>query len=156
MILDSQLIFTGTAAAPLQTITATAASTNVYDATVAEDLGASGSGMTLNIACFVGTAFTTGNGGTLQVQFQGSVNNSVWTTYVETDVMAVSLLTANAKVFAVSWPHRSAGAAVPRYYRLNFVVGTGVMSAGTIQAAIVLSRDDMTSILYPSGFSVAS
>lgn len=157
MILDNNgLIFSGTAAAPYQAITATAASTNVYNATALEDLGASGSGIVPQLAVYVGTTFATLT--SLQVQFQTSPDSNTWTTAIETDTIPVANLVAGAKLMAVSWPHRSVvvATALPQYYRFNFVVTGSSASAGTVAAVALLGRDDWPEGLSKSGFSVAS
>lgn len=157
MILDNNgLIFSGTAAAPYQTVTATAASTNVYDATALEDLGASGSGIVPQLAVYVGTSFATLT--SLTVQFQTSPDSGTWTTAIETGVIPVASLVAGAKIMAVAWPHRSVvvATALPRYYRFNFVVGGSNATTGTVAAVALLGRDDWPEGLSPSGFTVGS
>lgn len=148
MLTDASLQFS-----TLQAITATAVSTNVADLGVAEDLGIGTPG--LKFAIYVGTAFTTTNAATLTVQFQGSTDNSTFTTYLETNAIAVAALVANAKI-PLNWGHRNTGAALGRYVRLNYVVGTGVFSAGTLSALAVIDRDDWSEGLYPNGYTVGA
>lgn len=113
----------------------------------------------------IGTAFTTGNAATLNVQVAGGPQAGVTGTissdvtfavYVETGAIAASLLTANANI-KLYYPHRKVGASLPRFIRLQYALATGQWTAGTINmAAIVLNRDDWASGLYPSNFVVAA
>lgn len=169
MILDSQLTLS-----LAQAITATAASTNIIDLTGAgsgnapalrfgvqastfgEDIGIGESRNMPVIACIVGTAFAAGGAGTLTVQLQTAPDNGsnapgTWSTAIQTDVLALSQLTAGQKIAEFRVPPRDPGAALPRFIRLNYVVGTGPMTAGTIAyAGITLGRDD--SPFYGAGF----
>jgi hypothetical protein len=150
--MDNQLVFS-----TAQAVTATAASTNVIDMTVAQDLGVGDGVGSPKILGLVGTAFA-GAGATLNVQFQGSPDNATWTTFAETGVMPVASLTAGQQIIGFNWPRRPfSNTALPRYIRLNYVVASGPFTAGTLTAAVVLQRDDAddTAVLYPSGFIVA-
>lgn len=151
MILDQNLLF-DTAAA----VTSTAPSTNVVDLANARDLGVQGGETTPpKLLCLVTTAFSSTNSATLQVNFQGSTDNSTWTTYASSPAYTAGALTAGARLFDVDLPRPPAGVSTPRYLRLDYVVGTGVFSAGALTSALVLARDDRPSLgAYPSGFTV--
>jgi hypothetical protein len=150
MIMDGTLLFS-----TAQAITATAASTNIIDLTNARDLGIGNDYPTVKVEMQIGTALTTTNSGTLTVQFQGSTDASSWTTYAESQAYAAAALTANTNHgFPISLPARSLGASLPQYYRLNYVVGTGVFSTGTVTAFLVLDRQWNHS--YPAGLTVAN
>jgi hypothetical protein len=75
---------------------------------------------------------------------------------VETPALAAATMTLGARIFAIDWPVRLIGAAMPRYVRLNYVVAVSTFSAGSLFAAIVEGRDDSTFDFnqYGSGFSV--
>lgn len=184
MMLDQKLQFS-----EAQAITATAASTFVYDLLTGESLtttftptppvkwgNATYFGEDLGIGQGPGTprivgstiaAFTAGGAATLTVQFQGAPVNStaqasgnisdlVWATYIQTDALAVSLLTANSEAFSFDWPKRKIKEALPRFVRLNYVVATGPMTAGTINAGVSLGPNDAVGTLgqYPSNYVV--
>lgn len=161
-------------------ITVTAPSTGVYDTaglgvgvpvtnrfglptqgsntSFGQDMGGGGplvSGPQLMV--LVGTAFTAAGAATLQVQLQAAVdvNNTglpvTWDTIVETDTIAVALLTAGQRIASFTVPDRYPGQGFPRFYRLNYVVATGPMTAGTIGTAALLTGIDDNPI-YPANF----
>lgn len=157
MLTDASLQFS-----TLQAITSTAASTNIADLTGKAQGVDWGVAMThLQFAIYVGTAFVTGGGATLQVQVQGAPDNGsgapgTYTTITETDALAASVLTANAKI-PIDLTHRAAGQVLYRFLRLNYVVGTSTFSAGTLSALLVIDRDDWDPMaLYPNGYVVGA
>lgn len=163
-LLDQNLVFSDT-----QVITATAASTNVYDMSggtnflispnqtrFGQDYGI-GDGVAIpKILGIINASFSTGGSPTLNTQFQGSTDSSTWTTYVETGPVAASVLTINSRFFAIDWPVRLIGAAMPRYVRTNYVVASGPFTTGSLSLFVVLGRDDSTfdQSQYGSGYSV--
>ena len=153
MLTDASLLLSN-----LQAITSTAASTNVIDYTTQSDIGI---GVTeLQFAIYVGTTFTASGSATLQVQVQGSADNSTFYTITETDALPVADLVANAEI-PIDLTRRSlvqtTPALLPRYYRLNYVVATGPMTAGTLSAYLVIDRDEgITMGQYKSGFTVGN
>jgi hypothetical protein len=161
MIIDNQLVFANGLA-----ITASVGST-VIDlsggtnfsfgnaARFGEDLGIGDGGALPKIVNIIGTAPLTTDSGTLQVQFQTSTDSATWSTSIETPAIAAGLLTAGASFGKMDWPHRLVGAALPRYVRLNYVVGTGHFTTGTVFSAIVLQRDDWPAGQYPANYTVA-
>lgn len=151
MIMDQNLLFDSAAA-----ITATAPSTNVVDLAVARDLGVGDPD--IDIVAIVGTAFTAAGAATLQIQVQGSTDNSTWDTYVQSDAIPKAALTAGAK-FHVDLPPVPPGKSKPRYLRLNYVVATGPMTAGTMTAFALLDDHLATGQAiygYPPGIVIAN
>lgn len=153
-------------------ITVTAASTNIFDlhgaslipaaaAKPGRDMGIGPAHLRLMVA--VQQTFTAGGAGTLNVQAQGAPDNGAgapgaYVTYAETGVLALAALVINTRIFDIDWPRPTptpvTPALLPRFLRLNYVVATGPMTAGTVQAELVLARDDLMS--YQSGFTVAN
>ena len=163
MIIDSQLLFSNAQSLAITTSTPS----TVIDLTggVALNIGVGtrygaemgiGDGSVPKIAAIIGTALTTTNSATLNIQFQGSTDSSTWTTYIESGALAAALLTANTFIARWDWPIRQIGASLPRYVRMNFVPATGIFTTGTIFAGIVTDRWDWTTPLYPSGFAVGT
>ena len=152
MILDAELLFDS--AASISGATG-GASTNVIDLVNARDMEiGDAEGKTPKIMCLVTTAFATSNAATLNVQAQGSTDNITYTTYAESGAVAAAALTAGRYVLAIDWPRPNPGAALPRYLRLNYAIGTGAFTAGAVTAALVLGRDDI--VAYPPGTVVAN
>ena len=145
MYLDANLQFDSTV-----NLTTTVVSTNVIDLGVNRDIGV-GADPALKLLVILGNAFTSTNSATLNIGFQTSTNNSTWATIVETSALATSLLLASTKVFEIDVPRNG----LTRYLRLNYVVGTGIMTTGSIQyAGIILDRADLP--YYASGFTVSN
>lgn len=172
MILDNNLIFDprGTA------ITVTAVSTNVLDMGL---LGITGNGRDIGIgqdggmrlAIYSNGLFAAAGAGTLEIQVQGAPDNGsgspgTYVTYASSGALSLAQLNSfvgtgnSVKLFPIALPPAEAGAAnsgfnppLPRFYRLNYVVATGPMTAGAIEAYLTNNRDDM--VTYPSGFSTA-
>lgn len=113
------------------------------------DLGSGGPNASApQLVAYVGTAFTAGGAGTLTVQLQTALdtNNSgtpgTWKTIDQTDAYALATLVAGAKVADFTVPPQYPGLGFPRFYRLNYVVATGPMTAGTIATAALLTGID--------------
>lgn len=170
MILDNTLVFSNAQSAAF---TADTPSTNVIDLSggtlfqwgpnattqggslpFGEDLGIGDGEAFPKVGVYVGTAITTTDSATLNIQFQGSTDSSFWETYIETGPLAASLLTAGAAIAKLDWPHRKVASKMPRYVRLNYDIATGTFTAGTLSAYVMLQRDDWPLGLYPSGFTV--
>lgn len=156
MLLDSNLTFdpSGTA------ITVSAASTNTIDASVGRDLGI---GRDLKVTVTSDGLFAAAGAATLQIQLQGAPDNGsgapgTWDTYAETEALSSAQLNETGvqgiSLTGFDLPERTPGGKLPRFYRLYYTVATGPFTAGSVQAFINLSRDQLVD--YPSGFTVAN
>ena len=154
MILDSNLFFdpAGTA------ITVSAPSTNVLDMGVGRDIGI---GPDIKVTVISNKLFAAAGGATLQIQVQGAPDNGsgapgTYDTYAETEALSIAQLNdpnvQNISLVGFDMPERAQGDAPPRFYRLNYVVGTGPFTAGAVQAFLSTARDQLP--FYPSGFTV--
>lgn len=124
------------------------------------DIGA-GDGMAIpEVTYEIPTAFVSAGGATLQIQLQAAPDNGsgsagTYQTLVQTSTYTAGQLAANTiGQFQVppvqpNW----IGEALPRFYRLNFVVGTSTFSAGTITAYLNLNPSQATKIQnYPGNY----
>lgn len=163
-----------------QAITATAASTNIYDITGAgsgnapalsigrattfgADMGLGDGSANPYFVFTVPTAFVSGGGATLTIQIQGAPDNGsnapgTWTTIVQTQAFTAAQLVANA-VTQIPIPPRAAGEVLPRFYRVNYLVATSTFSAGNMNAFITMSAGSIgqfnTAGLYAGNFVAA-
>ncbi|MBD1412800.1 hypothetical protein NUJ30_08730 [Burkholderia contaminans] len=144
MLLDGNLLFDTQSA-----ITSSRASTNVLDMGANRDIGV-GDTPALKLLVIPTTGFATTNAATLRVQYQASTDSVTWTTYAQSDDLPAASLVAGKKIAAMDVPRVD----LNRYHRLNYVVGTGVFSAGAVTAAIVLSRDDVPQ--YPANYNAVN
>lgn len=161
-----------------QAITSTAASTNLYDVTgagtgvapamigangvntaIGFDIG-SGDGMAIPyLYVVVTTAFVSGGGATLTIQLQaapdnGSYSPGTYTTLCETQAFIAAQLVAGATI-RLPVPPLAPGEALPRFYRVNYVVVTSTFSAGAVTADILLNPPEgQVGTLYGSNFTV--
>lgn len=135
MYMDGNLLFDSGVA-----LTATAVSTNIFDLQNARDMGV-GDDPALDIVVVVTSALLSAGATTLQVQFQGSTDNSTWTTYFQTDTIAKANLVQGAKI-TFDWPRLPPGVTKPRYVRLNYVVATGPFTGGNITSFIVVDSQE--------------
>lgn len=139
-----------------QAITVTAPSTNIIDLLNGRDLGVGEP--VLKLAIFISTAFTAGGAATLTVQFQGAPDSSgspgTYITLAESRAYAVAELLAGAKLLPITVPARDPTQTVTssRFYRVNYVVATGPMTAGALSAQLVLGRQD--NFQYPAGITI--
>jgi hypothetical protein len=170
-ILDLQLVLDSNRA-----ITVTAPSTGVIDfagvgvgnappnsfgisnAVFGEDVGIGDGVSPPKICVILGTAFTAGGAGTMQVQVQESVDSgapgytpAAWQTIMETDTLSLAQLAAGAQIVDYTIAPRAPGQAFPRFLRLNYVVATGPMTAGTIAFAGVTTGND-NAPSYPAAY----
>lgn len=124
------------------------------------DIGA-GDGFAIpEVTYEIPTAFVSGGGATLQIALQAAPDNGsggagTYQTIVQTSTFTAGQLAANTigqfqvPPVAPNW----IGEALPRFYRLNFTVGTSTFSAGTITAYINLNPTQATKIgLYPGNY----
>ncbi|SAZ49178.1 Uncharacterised protein [Enterobacter kobei] len=139
MILDKLLMFS-----EAQAVTAGGASTDVIDLCPIDgtrrDIGV---GYPLEFWANVNTTATAAGTATLNVQLQTSPDNSTWTTLYDSGTLALAALTAGKRLFSAKVP-----AGVQRYLRVNYVVGTGPLTAGAFTSGINLDVDNNTSY-YP-------
>lgn len=142
MLLDNQTQFS---AAQAVTSTGSTASTNTIDLGVARDVGGAVTDQ-LALLCEVVTPFTSGGSATLQVQFQTSPDNSSWATLAQSDAIPVASLVQGYRFLPGELPGGTS-----RYLRLNYVVGTAVMTAGALTAALVPALDVQPS--YPRAYA---
>lgn len=162
-----------------QAVTATAVSTGTYDTAglgigqpvtmrpfggttnnFGEDVGGGGPAASApQLIVTVPTAFTAGGAATLQIQLQCAVdvNNTglpvTWKTIMATDTIPVASLTAGdpaRPLASFTIPDRYQGQGFPRFYRLNYVVATGPMLTGALNAALLTGIDDVP--FYPANF----
>lgn len=164
MILDNLLTFTGTSNGASGGITSSAyadapttgtqAASNIIDLGVnglptsargggARDIGVGDDPM-LKLSAIVGTAFADGT--SLQLQLQGAPDNGsgapgAYTTMWTSAAIAEASLVAGAQLANVDVPRVVFGQALPRFLKLNFIT-VGTHTAGTIEANIVIDRDD--------------
>lgn len=132
MILDKLLMFS-----EKQAVTASAASTDVIDLGPIDgtrrDIGV---GYPLEFWATVDTTATAAGAATLNIQLQTSPDNSTWTTLYDSGQLALSALTIGKRLFSTKVPQ-----GVQRYLRLNYVVGTGPLTAGAFTSGINLDVD---------------
>ena len=184
MILDGLLTFTGTSNGATGGITSgaqtdapttgTQAASNIIDLGLnglpgsangggARDLGV-GDDPALKLSAMVIAAFTGGT--SLQLQLQGAPDNGSgapgsYTTMWTSAAIAEASLVAGAQLANIDVPRVVFGQAIPRYLKLNFI-SVGSHGAGTIEAQIVLNRDDQIMGTggaysgYPAGLTVAN
>jgi hypothetical protein len=110
----------------------------------------------------VGTSLTTSNSCTLNVAFQGAIDNGsnqpgTWNTFMETGPIAVANLTAGTVFGKFDLAHAFPDLTFPRFLRLLFQVPAAEnFSAGTISSAIfVMVRDDYSAANAARNYSVA-
>lgn len=108
----------------------------------------------------VPTAFVSAGGASLQIALQAAPDNGsgsagTYQTIVQTSTFTSGQLTANTTgqfqvpPVAPNW----IGEALPRFYRLNFVVATSTFSAGSITASLVLNPSQAPKTgLYPGNY----
>lgn len=150
MILDGLLAMS---AAQAPTAIGSTVSTNVIDLSQARDLSV-GDNPAVEVLCRVATTFTSGGAATLQVQVQGSTDNSTFYTMAESIAYAMAALTVGAELINVSLPGPGAGQAIPRYLRINYVIAAFVMTGGAINSYLVLDKN--RSPAYPAGINIAN
>lgn len=178
MILDALLRFDD--AVSLAIAVGTQVSTNVIDLGInsgipssangggARDIGI-GDDPAMKLLVLVTTTFTSGGAGTLQVTFQGAVDDgtgapAAFSSWWSSPAYALATLNAGSRLLDMDMPRPPDGIAIPRYLRLLYTVAGATMTAGAVSSFIVLDRDDQpyqstdNSILggYPAGITVAN
>lgn len=133
MILDKLLMFS-----EAQAVTASAASNDVIDLGPIDgtrrDIGV---GYPLEFWATVNTSAAAAGAATVNIQLQTSPDNSTWTTLSTSGDLALSALTSGKRVMSQKVPQ-----GVQRYLRVNYVVGTGPLTAGAFTAGINLDVDN--------------
>jgi hypothetical protein len=132
-----------------------------------EDLGIGKGPGTPRVQVNTGTAFLTVT--TIQVQFRGAPENATahasgnrsdlaFVIYMQTDTIALALLTANTRIASFDWPMRKTGAGLPRFIDLHYAITGSSATAGTLTADVTLGDEDAQSTLnqYGSNYKVAS
>lgn len=179
MILDNFLAFDATPN-NLAQVVATYNSANVIDFGIASGIPSSANGggardmgigddPALKLLVQVITGFASAGAGTLQVALQGAVDNGSgvpgsYSTWWTSPAFALATLNAGSRLLDMDFPRPPDGIAVPRFVRLNYIIGGATMTAGTVQSFIVLDRMDQmyqstdNSILggYPAGINIAN
>lgn len=134
MILDAENRFSNA-----QAVTVTAKSTDTVDmGPNSHAKNSQGQEKKLEIVLHVNTTFTAAGAGTLTVQIRSSANSDMSSPVIHesSDVLALADLVAGNKIRYQPRVPINAG----RYLDLNYVVGTGPMTAGALSAYIVHSR----------------
>lgn len=160
MILDALLAFSQ--AQTLAIAVGTTPSTNVIDfglGTAADpaipavsttanrrDMGV-GDNPALKLLVQIKAAATSGGAGTLQIALQGAPDDGTgapgaFTSWWLSPAYALATLAAGARLLDMDFPRPPAGVAIPRFVRLAYIVGSNDLTGGTIDAFIVLDRDD--------------
>lgn len=176
MFLDALIAFS-----TAQAITSTAASTSIYDVTgagsgnatnmisgvtssgaalIGVDIGAGDGFIRPSVFVDVSTAFVSAGGATLTVQLQAAPDNGsnapgTYVTIFQSAALTVAQLSSSGQViFPVPpIPPTAFGEAMPRFYRLNYVVATSTFSAGALNANMVINTETATKLQnYPSNY----
>lgn len=179
MIQDGQFSFsTSTAPDVLALGTGTYNSNNIIDIGLAglptsasgggaRDLGI-GDDPAMKLVVNVTTAFTSGGSATLQITLQGAPDNGsgapgTYSTVLQSQAIALTNLFQGARLLDVDLPRMPPGVALPRFWRLQYVIGTAAMTAGQVVSFFALDRFDQpvgsaTGALsgYPAGITVAN
>lgn len=132
MINDKLLMFS-----EAQAVTASAASTDTIDLGPIDgtrrDIGV---GEALEYWVTTNATATAAGAATVNVQLQTSPDNSTWTTLTSSGDLALASLVAGRRIVSQKVPQ-----GVQRYLRVNYVVGTGPLTAGAFTAGINLDVD---------------
>lgn len=125
-----------------------------------EDLGLGRGKGTPRIVVTTG-AGTPGAGTSLQVAFQGAADNGggtigglTFVTYELSQAVPLASLLANTRIVDMAWPKRAAGAALPRFVKLNYAVVGSNFTGLSVSADVTLGPDSAVGSLnqYPSNF----
>ncbi len=181
MILDNFLMFDGPATpANLAQVTGTYTSANTIDFGVISGIPSSANGggardmgigddPAMKLLVQIGTNFTSGGAGTLQVALQGAIDDgtgapSTFVTWWTSPAYALATLANGGRLYDMDFPRPPDGVAIPRFVRMAYIIGGATMTAGTIVSGIVLDRNDQSyqstnnaiSGGYPAGITVAN
>tara|TARA_R110000803_G_C11989469_1_gene321876 strand:+ start:21929 stop:22336 length:408 start_codon:yes stop_codon:yes gene_type:complete len=116
-----------------QAVTASAASTNVFD--FGPQARSESNGGQLYVTVRVGTAATAAGAATLVVAFQSSIDAAFSSPIakLQTAVIGKAALTADTEIFKFAIPK-----GMERYGRMYYTVATGPLTAGTFDAFITV------------------
>ncbi len=175
MILDGNLQFD--TAANLAQVAGTYTSANALDLHMAgipvlgagvgaRDIGV-GDNPAMKLLVLVTTAFASAGAATLQVKIQGAPDNGAGLegTYYDmmlSPVFALAALTAGARLLDDDMPRVPAGQPLPRFLRLQYIIGTATTTAGKVESFLVGDRMDQpissTGLMsaYPAGINIAN
>lgn len=156
LVFDGVMPTTGTGAPTGSAITVTRASTNVLDMYAARDV-AVGDMLELHIMPLV--TFTAAGAATLDIAFQASADNATFYTIVNSPQYTVASLVAGVGLMRYKVPIGQLllpNNLRPRYYRMNYVVATGPMTAGTMLAYMTGGDDRSTFIPYGPNYSIGA
>lgn len=134
----------------------------------ARDMGI-GDDPALKMLVQVLTTFTSGGAATLQVALQGAPDNGsgapgAFATWWVSPTYALATLVQGARLYDMDLPRPPAGIGIPRFLRMQYIIGTAAGTGGTLASLIVLDRIDQmynstnnaTLGGYPAGVTVAN
>lgn len=133
----------------------------------ARDMGV-GDDPALKLLVQVTTACTSAGAPTLTVALQGAQDNGsgspgAYSTYWSSPAYALATIAVvGARLYDMDLPRPPAGVGMPRFLRMQYIIGTAAGTGGTIQSEIVLDRIDQpyqsSGVLgaYPAGITVAN
>lgn len=132
----------------------------------ARDIGI-GDDPAMKILAVVTTAFTSGGSPTFQVALQGapdagSNTPGSWTTMTTGAAATLAQCVVGCRLLDQDMPRPVPGQAIPRFLRLNYIIATNTITAGAVEACLVLDRHDLpeqsNAVLggYPAGVTIAN
>ena len=112
------------------------------------------------VECCVGTAFTTGAGATLAVNFQGAIddgtgNPSTYQTFMSAPGLTAAQLTAGTFFGRFDWPPAFPENFNPRFLRLQFVPSAAFLTGTVAFAMVTMGRPDLNNKNMSNNFVVA-
>lgn len=180
MILDGFLSFDGypTSSFSFNQAAATYTSANILDLHMttgipslangqgARDMGI-GDDPALKLLVQVLTTCTSGGAATLQVALQGAQDNGsgspgAYSTYWTSPTYALGTLVQGARLYDMDLPRPPAGIGMPRFLRMQYIIGAAAGTGGTLASLVVIDRPDQpyqsAGVLggYPAGITVAN
>lgn len=132
----------------------------------ARDIG-TGDDPAMKLVSYITTTFTSGGAGTFQLKMQGAPDNGsgspgtyydMWTSAA----VALANLIAGQNMANIDMPRVPPGQVLPRFLRVQYIIGGATMTAGVVQTELVLDEIDhpqsTTGVLsgYPAGIAIAN